>query len=58
MSPKNVDVPMFELYGPPCENEECKGVLILTMNRKAKDAYHKCSVCGERFPLRRLEESP
>jgi hypothetical protein len=45
---ERVQYPQFELYGPPCKDEACKGVLILTA-RKDAGVFDKCSECGKEF---------
>src|ERR1019366_1054586 len=52
-----VDFPMFELYGPPCEDLACKGVL--TLYTSLKDPYNcwqQCSVCQKQYDIRSTTE--
>lgn len=42
----NVDIPLFEIVGPPCEVDGCKGVLTDCVDPKTQDFFHRCSVCG------------
>lgn len=44
----NAPSPLFELYGPPCLTEGCKGVGTLTATKASgfKDWKHRCSKCG------------
>ena len=49
MMGKRVDVPMFELVGPPCEAPGCSGVLVLTTCLKTKDVWNQCATCKAQF---------
>lgn len=44
-----VPFPIFELYGPPCEAPNCKGVLVDSMDLKTRDYFQRCSVCKGQF---------
>ena len=46
---ERVAFPSFELMGPPCQTEGCKGVLVDHANWKTKEFYRKCSVCEQKF---------
>jgi hypothetical protein len=48
---KHVEFPLFELVGPSCKENDCKGTLIDTYALKEKILYKKCSVCQKKFPL-------
>jgi len=49
MKPNRVDVPQFELVGPPCEAPGCSGVLVLTTCLRTKDVFKQCSKCRSEF---------
>lgn len=48
---KHVEIPMFELVGPPCKSTPgCKGVLVDTLTtgratRAPKEFFQRCSQC-------------
>lgn len=44
-----ISVPQFELIGPPCESEGCKGVLVDYVTVDVKEYFQKCSVCHQEF---------
>lgn len=47
---EKVIYPIFELSGPPCENEGCSGVLVNHVTtKKPSECFRKCSVCGTEF---------
>lgn len=46
---KRVEFPEFELYGPPCENSNCKGVLTQFYDFNLKMYFKRCSVCDCEF---------
>jgi hypothetical protein len=48
-SHEHVEFPQFELIGPKCPIEGCKGVLVDHMSLRTKDFYRKCSVCEQEF---------
>jgi hypothetical protein len=41
--------PEFELYGPPCKNSKCKGVLTNCMSLKNKNWFMKCNICDNEW---------
>lgn len=46
---KSVPYPLFELYGPPCPVEGCKGVLTQCMSFKTKKWFKQCNICQGEF---------
>lgn len=45
-----VEFPMFELYGPPCQDMTCKGVLTQYIQYIAPfDCWKQCSICEKQF---------
>lgn len=54
MSGERVPFPMFELVGPKCDQPDCTGVKVSTVNLYGeKMHFNKCSKCGvetERTP--------
>ena len=42
----NVDVPQFELVGPPCTKLGCSGVMVDHLSLKTHAFYRKCSECN------------
>lgn len=46
---QHVEFPQFELMGPRCSTEGCKGVLVDHLSLQSKDFYRKCSVCQQEF---------
>lgn len=44
-----VEIPLFEMAGPPCETEGCTGVLIDSVDLKTKDYLQRCWVCKGEF---------
>lgn len=47
--PKRVDVPTFELAGPPCRVVGCQGVLVPSVGTKDAMYRDRCSRCGQAF---------
>lgn len=45
MDIEKVEIPMFELAGPPCKDKSCKGVLVTSMVIKTRVWKHVCSIC-------------
>lgn len=55
--PATVLVPTFELYGPPCQNPGCSGVLVFTVSKTEKTSFYwHCPRCLSLFTKLSEEE--
>lgn len=52
-----VNIPQFEMVGPPCEAPGCGGVLWNYVNLKTRMFFRKCCTCGGEFHQATLEET-
>lgn len=47
------EFPMFELYGPPCQNDNCNGVLTPFISMKTNECWKQCSICHQKFEIKK-----